>query len=218
MITIIIIVITSLISFLAFNNRALLDKLIFYSPAVKEGGWYRFFSYGLLHADLTHLFFNMFTLYLFGRAIEDVFVNSFGSGFGVLFYLLLYILGLPASILPSYIKEKNNNQYRSLGASGAVSAIVFSYMLIYPMQGIGLLFIPIYLPAFLFGIIYIAVSVYLEKKQAGNINHLAHITGGVFGILFMFTVFLIFGGVNIFSFFINNIQVSSLKDLIQFGR
>ena len=216
--TIILIAITSIVSFMAFNNRTLLDKFIFYPPALRNNGWYRFFTYGFLHADLGHLFFNMFALYLFGDQIENVFIVNFGTQMGSIFYILLYLLALPASILPTYIKEKNNSSYRSLGASGAVSAIVFAYILIFPMQGMGLMFIPIYLPAFLFGIIYIAVSVYLEKKQAGNINHLAHVTGGIFGILFMFIIFRIFGGMNIFSFFIENIQISSVKDLIQFGR
>lgn len=215
--TVIIIICTTIISLLALNKRELFDKLIFYPPAVKNNGWYRFFSYGLLHADFTHLFFNMFTLLLFGSAIEKVLINNFDSGLGAFFYLLLYILALPASILPSYFKEKNNSSYRSLGASGAVSAIVFSYILIFPMQGMGLMFIPVYLPAFLFGFIYIAISIFLERKQVGNINHMAHIVGGVFGVLFTFLIFKIFENVNIFSFFIQNIQISSISDLIHIG-
>lgn len=215
--TIIIIICTSAISLLAFYNRNLFDKLIFYSPEVKNKGWYRFFTYGLLHADFGHLFFNMFTLLLFGTAIEKVLINNLDSGFGDVLYLVLYLLALPASILPSYLKEKNNTSYRSLGASGAVSAIVFSYILVFPMQKMGLMLIPVYLPAFLFGLIYIAVSIVLERKQAGNINHLAHITGGAFGVFFMYLIFKVFEDINIFSFFIQNIQISSVNDLIQLG-
>lgn len=202
---------------MAFSNRQIVEKFIFYPPDVRNKGLYRFFTYGLLHADLAHLFFNMFAFYLFGVAIESVFKDSFGNQLGSLFYILLYVFALPVSILPTYFKEKNNYSYRSLGASGAVSAVVFSYILIFPMQGMGIMFIPVFLPAFLFGILYVVASVYLEKKQAGNINHLAHVTGGIFGIAFMFTIFMTFRRINIFSYFIENIQVSSLKDLIQFG-
>ncbi|VBB48171.1 Rhomboid family protein [uncultured Paludibacter sp.] len=217
MVTLIIIVITSVVSFMAFNNSSLVNNFIFYPPAIKNKEWYRFFTYGLLHADLAHLIFNMFALYLFGTEIEKVFKGVFANELGTVLYILMYVIGLIASILPTYFKEKNNYNYRSLGASGAVSAVVFAYILIYPMNFMGIMFIPIYLPAFLFGIIYVIVSVYLDKKQAGNINHLAHITGGIFGIMYMFIVFMAFVKINIFSFFIQNIQIASVKDLIHFG-
>ncbi|MFV0471080.1 MAG: rhomboid family intramembrane serine protease [Paludibacteraceae bacterium] len=217
MLTIILIVVTSAVSVIAFNNANLINKLIFYPPAVKQGGWYRLFTYGLLHADWTHLILNMFALYLFGESIEKVFNNVFGLVTGSCLYMLMYILGLLISILPTYIKEKNNPYYRSLGASGAVSTIIFAYILIYPMNFMGIMFVPIYLPAFLFGLIYVAISFYLERNQTGNINHLAHITGGVFGIVYMFLVFGLISGINIFSHFIDAIQISSFKDLIHFG-
>lgn len=215
--TIIIIAITSIVSFMAFNNAELLHRFIFYPPAVNRKEYYRFFTYGLLHADLGHLFFNMFALYLFGSEIEKVLVEFFGMGQGTLLYVAMYVLGLLVSILPTYFKEKNNPAYRSLGASGAVSAVVFAYILIYPMNFMGIMFIPVFLPAFLFGIIYVVVSFYLDKNQSGNINHLAHITGGVFGILFMFVVFQILADVNLFDYFIQSIQVSSWRDLVHFG-
>jgi len=217
MVTIIIIVITAIISYTAFNNSTLVQKYIFYPAAIKNKQWYRFITYGFLHADLSHLIFNMFALYLFGTEIEKVFKDVFGPAFGIILYILLYFTGLIFSILPTYFKEKENAYYSSLGASGSVSAIVFAYILVYPMNFMGIIFIPVFLPAFIFGIIYVVTSIYLEKNQNGNINHLAHVTGGIYGIVFMFIVFKLFAGMNIFYYFIQNIQISSVKDLIHFG-
>lgn len=216
-VTIIIIAITSLISFTAFKNAALVQKYIFYPPALKNKQWYRMLTYGFLHADLSHLIFNMFALYLFGTEIESVFIEVFGHKAGILLFVLLYFSGLFFSILPTYYKEKNNSAYRSLGASGAVSSIVFAYILVYPMSFMGIVFVPVYLPAFIFGIIYIVTSIYLDKNQHGNINHMAHISGGIYGIVFMYVVFAAFANVNIFYHFVENIQISSIADLIHVG-
>jgi membrane associated rhomboid family serine protease len=217
MITIIIIAITAIVSYLAFNNNRIVDKYIFYPPVIKNKQWYRFITYGVLHADFSHLIFNMFALYLFGSEIETIFNDVFGIGLGGFLYVLLYLLGLIFSILPTWFKEKDNVHYRSLGASGAVSALVFAYILVYPMNFMGIIFIPIFLPAFIFGIIYVVTSIYLEKTQKGTVNHSAHVTGGLFGIVFMFVVFKFIAGINIFSYFVQNIQISSFRDLIQFG-
>jgi membrane associated rhomboid family serine protease len=217
MITIILIALTAVISYIAFSNNQLVDKLIFYPPEIKKKQWYRFVSYGFLHADLSHLAFNMFALYLFGTEIEKVFKEVFGVEVGSFLYILLYFLGLIFSILPTWFKEKDNYYYRSLGASGAVSAVVFAYILVYPMNFMGILFIPIFLPAFLFGIIYVVTSIYLEKMQNGNINHLAHVAGGVFGIVFMFVTFMFIADINIIRYFIESIQINSFSDLIHFG-
>lgn len=217
MVTIIIIAITAIVSYMAFNNSDLVQKYIFYPPAIKNNQWYRFITYGFLHADFSHLIFNMFALYLFGTAIELVFKDTFGNTTGIILYVALYIAGLIFSILPTYLKEKDNDLYRSLGASGAVSAIVFAYILVYPMNFMGIMFVPIFLPAFIFGIIYVVVSIYLDKKQNGNVNHSAHIAGGAFGIVFMFVVFKTFADINIFSWFIQNIRITSISDFIHFG-
>src|SRR5204863_964117 len=123
-ITLIIIIATSIISFIAFSNHKLLDQFIFYPPAVRRGQVYRFFSCGLIHADWGHLIFNMLALYLFGQKLEGYFTQVFGEK-GKIFYLVLYITALAVSVLPTYFKNRNNYNYRSLGASGAVSAVVF---------------------------------------------------------------------------------------------
>lgn len=216
-ITLTIIIISVAVSLMAFKDYNLMEKLIFYPPSVRRGEWYRLFTYGVLHADLTHLIFNMFTLYLFGTAVENACKSALGTTAGAACFLLLYLSALLISILPTYFKQKNNSYYRSLGASGAVSAIVFAYILINPMNFMGILFIPIMLPAFLFGIIFILISVRLDQKQTGGINHSAHITGGVYGIFFTIAAFMVVANINLIGHFISQIQIQSIGDLIHFG-
>lgn len=217
MVTFSIIGITAIISIAAFSNYTMMDKFIFRPTEVKRGQWYRFFTYGVLHADYTHLIFNMFTLYFFGGDIERAFKTTFGQQTGTIYFLVLYITALPVSILPTYLKQKDNDNYRSLGASGAVSAIIFAYILINPMNYMGVMFIPIWLPAFIFGIVFLFISVYLDKKQSKGINHSAHITGGIYGVVFMIIVFLAFANVNLVSEFAQKIQKISINDIIRFG-
>lgn len=217
MITLIIIVLTSLISYQAFRDHGLADKLIFQPATVRDGEWYRLLTYGLLHADFMHLLFNMFTFYLFGSYIESIFKMQLGTQAGSIAFVLLYIGGLLFSILPTYFKQKNNYYYKGLGASGAVSAVVFAYILINPMNFMGILFIPIMLPAFLFGFIFVFISIYLEKQEVGGINHSAHITGGLFGVFFTSVTFLILSNINLLVQFVYKIQITSLGDLFHFG-
>lgn len=228
-ITFIIIALTCIISFSAFNNGKLMDDLIFSPPSVQQGQWYRFFSCGLLHADYSHLIFNMLALYLFGigskietpvgdfyTGVEYRFVDIFGTS-GKLIYLGMYILALAASLIPTYAKNKDNYHYRSLGASGAVSAVVFASILFNPLVGMGLFFIPIYIAGFLFGIIYLAISNILEKKGQGNINHSAHISGAIFGIAFTIIVVQFIGNYPVLTNFIDAIKNMDPRDIIQFG-
>ena len=217
MITTTIIVLTALISIRAFKDNELMGRLIFHPPVVEQGDWYRLFSYGVVHADYTHLIFNMFTLYFFGVDIERVFKAVFGQTTGTVLFILLYLSALLVSILPTYFKNRNNSSYYGLGASGAVSAVIFVYMLINPMNYMGILFIPVMLPAFLFGIIFILISLSLEKKQAGGINHTAHITGGLYGIIFSILIFFTFADINLINSFISQIRINSISDLFHFG-
>lgn len=217
MITYLIIAVTAIISIRAFRDHSLTERFIFYPPAVKYGEWHRLFTYGVLHADYTHLIFNMFTLYFFGMDIEKAFQSTFGVQTGSAYYILLYITALPVSILPTYLRHKDNQSYHGVGASGSVSAIIFAYILINPMNFMGILFIPIWLPAFIFGIIFIAMSLYLDKKQSGGINHSAHITGGIYGLIFMIMAFMLLQNINLAENFIAQIRFISLNDLIRFG-
>ncbi|HZJ80376.1 MAG TPA: rhomboid family intramembrane serine protease [Dysgonamonadaceae bacterium] len=217
MITITIIILTSLISYQAFRDYNIADKLIFQPAAVRDGEWYRLLTYGVLHANLTHLIFNMFTFYLFGSSIEGYFKAVLGTNPGSIAFIILYIGGLLFSILPTYIKQKDNYYYKGLGASGAVSAVVFAYILINPMNFMGIMFIPIMLPAFLFGFIFILISMYLDKNQVGGINHSAHITGGLFGVILTTVMFLVLNDTNLLLSFIHKVQITSLSQLIYFG-
>ena len=214
-ITVIIIIVTGVVSFMAFTNQKLLDQFIFYPPSVRRGQWYRFFSCGLIHADWGHLLFNMIALYMFGELVEKQFVAIFGA-YGKLIYLLMYILALAASVIPTYINNKDNYHYRSLGASGAVSAVIFAGILFFPLIGIGLFFIPVYLAGFLFGIIYLLVSGWLDKRGGGNINHSAHLFGALFGVGFTIIACKAFADYPVLGEFIDQIQHMNPSDIIQF--
>lgn len=216
-ITLIIIIITSLVSFGGFGNQRLINDLIFYPPAItQQKQWYRFFTCGLIHADIGHLIFNMLALYLFGDVVEKYFIAIFGEK-GKILYLALYILGLLFSILPTFSKHKNDYNYRSLGASGAVSAVIFASILFNPLVGIGLFFIPVYIAGFIFGILYLVLSSWFEKRGGGNINHSAHIYGALFGVVFTIIVCSLFSGYPVLKNFIDQITHADLKQFIQFG-
>jgi len=183
--TISIILLTSLISFTAFSNQKVLDDLIFYPPAItNRNQWYRFITSGLIHADIMHLLFNMYSFYLFGDLVEKTFVQIFGES-GKLIYIILYVVSLIVCLLPTYFQNQNNYHYRSLGASGAVSAVIFAGIFLYPTMGMGIFPIPFHIPGFVFGPLYLILSAYLAKKGHGNINHSAHIWGAIFGIVFV---------------------------------
>lgn len=211
--TLLLIIITVIISVIAFYSPKVMNDLIFYPPAIAQHNqYYRFISYGFLHADLSHLFFNMYAFYLFGGILEKVFILLF-PGQGKLFFVLLYFLSLIASVIPDYFKHKNNQYYRSLGASGAVSAVVFAYIMVDPMQGIGLLFIPIYIPGFLFGILFLIISYFLGKKGGSSINHGAHIWGALFGVVFMIVAVKMFSSYPLLDQFIEKVKGLNLKNL-----
>jgi membrane associated rhomboid family serine protease len=187
-ITVIIVIVTSLISFTAFSNQKIIDDLIFYPPAVTHRNqWYRFFTCGLIHADFGHLIFNMLSLYLFGRFVEDKFMEIFGDR-GKWLYLAMYISSLLVSILPTYFKHKEDYAYRSLGASGAVSAVVFAGLMIAPYVEVGFFIIPPIIPGFIFGPVYLLISALLDKRGGDNINHSAHIWGAIYGVAFIIVI------------------------------
>lgn len=183
--TIIILIITCAISILAFSNQELMRKLIFNPYMVtRHKEWWRFVSSGFIHADWLHLFVNMFVLYSFGQMVEAYYSQVFDEK-GLYYYAVLYIGGIVIAITPSYAANKENMAYNSLGASGAVSAVVFAGILFQPLGGIGFMFLPgLDIPAFIFGFLYLAYSWYMDKKGDAHVNHNAHFWGAIFGVLF----------------------------------
>ena len=182
--TLFIIAITAIVSVLAFNRRDLFDKLKFNAFYIhKEKQWYRFLSYGLVHADLMHLFVNMFVLYSFGSVVENEFHKLFDTK-SIPYFTFLYIGGLAFSTLWDFGKNKDNIFYNAVGASGAVSAILFSSIILVPQGGIGFFFISIDIPSPIFGILYLVYSAYMAKRGTSNIGHSAHFWGSVFGVVF----------------------------------
>lgn len=182
-VTLILIIVTVGISLYAMQNESLMHKWIFQPYAVqRDNSWYRFITSGFLHADFTHLFFNMFTFYFFGGAVEQTFQVIFGPTTGILLYLLIYLGGIVVSDIPTYFKHRNDPPYRALGASGGVASIVFSSILFYPTQDICLYAI-LCIPGFILGVLYLMYSYFSGKKMGDNINHDAHFYGAVYGFV-----------------------------------
>ena len=176
--TLAIIALTCVVSFLAFGRPALVQQLILWPPAIaRRGEYWRLLSYGLIHADPGHLFFNMVTLYFFGRAMEPLFVGRLGPAG----YLAFYFGALLVSILPTYLRNRNNPNYHSLGASGAVSAVLFAFILLQPWALIFVFFIPV--PAIVYAVLYVGYSIYMDRARKDNINHSAHLCGAGYGVL-----------------------------------
>jgi len=177
-VNIIIIAVTSLVSMLAFGNIGLIQKMILWPPAIsRDRQYYRLVTYGLIHADPQHLIFNMITLYFFGAVMEPFYARHLGDWA----YSLFYIGGLIVSILPSYFDNRENAEYRSLGASGAVSAALFASILLQPWMTLRIFYV-VPMPAILFAVLYIAYSIYMDRRGGTNVNHGAHLWGAAYGV------------------------------------
>lgn len=180
-ITLALIAVTSLVSWQAWERPQLLNRLILWPPAVERQQQYdRLLTHGFIHADGMHLIFNMVTLYSFGQAMERYFTVRIGS----VGYLLFYVSAVVIAILPTYMKHRDDSGYRSLGASGAVSAVLFASILLDPWNGIYMFFIPIPIPAFIFAGLYIWYSIWMDKRGGDNVNHSAHLWGALYGMMF----------------------------------
>ena len=182
-ITLIIVIATAFFSYQGFTRSELVYKYILNAyQVVHRKEYYRVITHGFLHADWVHLAFNMLALYSFGIQIEADFVFLFGQTKGLINFILLYFLGMIFSSIYSIAKHKDNHSYHALGASGAVSAVVFASILLHPTNTIAFFFIP--MPSIVFGVIYLVLSAYMSKKGHDNIGHDAHFWGSVFGFIF----------------------------------
>ena len=180
-ITIVIVAVTALVSWLAFNNRKLLDRLILWPPAIERQKQYdRLLTHGFIHADWMHLLFNMITLWSFGTLVERVFSEWITPAGFVLFYLSAIVV----AILPTYLQHRNDAQYRSLGASGGVSAVLFAFILFDPWSTLIIFPIPVPIPAILFAVLYVGYSIWMDRRGRDNVNHSAHLWGAAYGVLF----------------------------------
>lgn len=170
----IIFIFTIVTSIYAFNNTQLFGKFMLHPYSLAKGGkLYTFITSGLIHADWMHLFFNMFTFFFFAFRLEAM--------IGHWQFAVLYFVSLVVSDIPTAIKHKNDYKYSSLGASGAISAVLFSYILFDPLNLILVMFIP--MPAILFGVLYLAYCMYMSKNSRDHINHDAHFFGALSGLI-----------------------------------
>lgn len=175
------------VSFYAWKNPAVLAGFMMNPYRIRhDKQYYRFITSGFIHNDHVHLLFNMISLYFFGRATEQIFAGAFGAQ-SDLYFIGLYLIALVVSDLPTYFKHWNNVYYNSLGASGAVSAVIFAFILFEPLETIHIYFIPI--KGFILGILFVIFSYYQGKRSSDNINHDAHLYGGLFGLLFCIVLY-----------------------------
>jgi membrane associated rhomboid family serine protease len=203
LVTYIILGLTCLVSWQAFNDTAVFHRYLFNPYQINQRKeWYRFFTHALIHANMPHLVFNMLTLYFFGPMVETFYKLEFGMVKGTLLYILLYVSSVMMSSLFSYEKHKNNMYYNAVGASGAISAVVYAWILFQPTGTIQFMFIPIPLLGFVYGIVLLFVESYFARKGNTGIGHDAHFWGAVYG--FALTVCFKF---SLFTDFINEIRM-----------
>lgn len=181
--SLLLIAVTVLLSMAAFNNYTLFEKLLFRPYLMKQHNeWWRWISNGFIHKDYGHLIVNMLSFYFFAPYIEAAFADITGSDNGIMF-LVFYLSAIVVSGMFDYYRFQNNYAYSALGASGAVSAVIFSYIVYEPFNKIYLYFI-VGIPAWMFGLLYLFYEYYMGKKQNDNIGHHAHFFGAVYGFIF----------------------------------
>ncbi|MCB9171081.1 MAG: rhomboid family intramembrane serine protease [Flavobacteriales bacterium] len=179
-----IILVTALVSLLAFGDRRIFTLLLFEPFVIRSRReYFRFVTHGFVHAGWSHLFVNMFVLYAFGGAVESLLGPISGlSSHGV--FLALYFSALVMASLPSYFRHVHDPNYRSIGASGAVSAVLFAHILMMPTRPIYLFLLPIPIPSVLFGALYLGYEWYMDRRGGDGVAHDAHFFGAIYGVLF----------------------------------
>lgn len=181
--TLIIIIVTTGISLYTMQKPRVLNSLMMNPYLItSQGQYYRLISSGFIHRDHMHLIFNMFSFYFFGTQLEYIFQEIFGT-LGSVHFIALYVLGIVVSDIPTVFKNRNNKHYNSLGASGAVSAVVFACILFLPLRDICLYGVLCF-PRVVLGFLYLVYSFYSSKKSKDGINHDAHLYGALFGVAY----------------------------------
>lgn len=181
--TLTIIAITVIVSFIAMQRPDIQAKMQFNAYLMKHGNeWHRGLTHALIHAGWLHLLVNMWVLWNFGTVAEE-FLGAYRGSWGNLLYLALYVGGVLFSSLPAYRRHQDNFGYNAVGASGAVSAALFSSIYFMPTMGIYIMFIPIAIPAFVIGPLYLAYEWYQDRNSNDNVAHDAHFWGAAFGFV-----------------------------------
>lgn len=182
--TLIIVVVTVVISLMAFQDRRLFQRFMF-EPFVihSRKDWSRLVTHGFIHGNVPHLAVNMFVLYMFGPRVEEGYAQLTMRS-STLSFLILYLAGITLSSLPGYYKHRFDPTYRAVGASGATSAVVFASILMFPLNKLTLLILPIPTPAWLFGLLYLGYEWYMGKRGGDGIAHDAHFAGAIVGVVF----------------------------------
>lgn len=182
--TLALLALTGLVSWQAFSRPDMYQKLMFVPYDMKrQNDYFRFLTHGMVHVDVNHLLFNLITLWMFGVGIEYYFKAYFGPQVGIILYILLYFSGIVLSALPDYFRHQDNPGYRAVGASGGVSAVVFGYIFMNPWDRVFWI-----IPAGIYGVLYLAYSAYMDRYGNDNIGHSAHFWGGLYGIVFVYSL------------------------------
>jgi membrane associated rhomboid family serine protease len=182
----VIILVTVFVSMKAFSDSDFSNKYMNIPYRYKHNKeYYRVVSHIFIHADPLHLMFNMFSFYFLGRVLEHLFIVQYGVLMGEIYFVSLYFLGGIFATLIPFIRHHDNSLYRSLGASGAVSAVVFATILWMPELKLGILFIPFGIKAYIFGPIYLLIEYLSDKRGNTGVAHDAHIGGALFGVLYV---------------------------------
>lgn len=180
--TLIILIVTVVVSIMGFNNPNLLYKLTMSPYAIRrKGEYWRFLTSGFVHNGWMHLGFNMFTFFFFGQAAEQII--AYYTGGSTIQFIIFYLAAICLSDVPSYLKNKDSIHYQSLGASGGVTAVVFCSILFNPLNEICLYGL-LCLPGFILGVLYLIYTINQSRQMSDNINHSAHLTGAIVGIIF----------------------------------